>query len=72
MVFYTVIMGIIDLSVLRMQIEQDLRKTKSPLMESSFRSRLRNKALYLDLVQNLSIEQLHSLHARLCGSINFW
>ena len=31
MVFYIVIMGIIDLSVSRMQIRQDLRKTKSPL-----------------------------------------
>ena len=31
MVFYTVIMGIIDLSVSRMQIEQDLRKTEGPL-----------------------------------------
>ena len=28
--------------------------------------------LSLDLMQNLSIEQWHSLHARLCGSINFW
>ena len=28
--------------------------------------------LSLDLVENLSIEQWHSLHARLCGSINFW
>ena len=31
MVFYIVIMGIIDLSVSRMQIEQDLRKTEGPL-----------------------------------------
>ena len=31
MVFYTVIMGIIDLSVSRMQIRQDLRETKGPL-----------------------------------------
>ena len=31
MVFYTVIIGIIDLSVSRMQIGQDLRKTESPL-----------------------------------------
>ena len=31
MVFYTVIMGIIDLSVSRMQIGQDLRKTEGPL-----------------------------------------
>ena len=29
--FYTVIMGIINLSVSRMQIGQDLRKTKGPL-----------------------------------------
>ena len=28
--------------------------------------------LSLDPVQNLSIEQWHSLHLRLCGSINFW
>ena len=27
--------------------------------------------LSLDLMQNPSIEQWHSLHARLCGSINF-
>ena len=31
MVFYTIIMGIIDLSVSRMQIEQNLRKTEGPL-----------------------------------------
>ena len=31
MVFYTIIMDIIDLSVSRMQIGQDLRKTKGPL-----------------------------------------
>ena len=31
MVFYTVIMDIIDLSVSRMQIGQDLRKTEDPL-----------------------------------------
>ena len=31
MVFYTIFMGIIDLSVSRMQIGQDLRKTKGPL-----------------------------------------
>ena len=31
MVFYTVIMSIIDLSVSRMQIGQDLRKTDGPL-----------------------------------------
>ena len=31
MVFYIVIMSIIDLSVSRMQIGQDLRKTESPL-----------------------------------------
>ena len=31
MVFYTVIMGIIDLSVSRMQIGQNLRKTEGPL-----------------------------------------
>ena len=31
MIFYTIIMGIIDLSVTWMQISQDLRKTKGPL-----------------------------------------
>ena len=31
MVFYTVIMGITDLSVSRMQIGKDLRKTEGPL-----------------------------------------
>ena len=31
MAFYTVIMGIIDLSVSRMLIGQDLRKTRGPL-----------------------------------------
>ena len=31
MVFYTVIMGIIDFSVSRMQIRKDLRKTKGLL-----------------------------------------
>ena len=31
MVFYTVIMGIIDLSVSRMQIAQYLRKAEGPL-----------------------------------------
>ena len=31
MVFYTVIMGIIDFSISQMQIGQDLRKTESPL-----------------------------------------
>ena len=31
MVFYTVIMGIIDLSVSHMQIGQDLKKTEGPL-----------------------------------------
>ena len=31
MVFYTVIIGIIDLSVSRMQIGQDLRKIEGPL-----------------------------------------
>ena len=31
MVFYTVIMSIIDLSVLRMLIRQDLRRTEGPL-----------------------------------------
>ena len=31
MVFYTVIMGIIDLSVSRMLIGQDLRRTRGPL-----------------------------------------
>ena len=31
MVFYTVIMGIIDLSVSRMLIRQDLRRTRGPL-----------------------------------------
>ena len=31
MVFYTAIMGIIDLSVSQMQIRQDLRKTEGPL-----------------------------------------
>ena len=31
MVFYTVIMGIIDLSVSRMMIGQDIRKTGGPL-----------------------------------------
>ena len=31
MVFYIVIMGIIDLNVSQMQIGQDLRKTEGPL-----------------------------------------
>ena len=31
MVFYAIIIGIIDLSVSRMRIGQDLRKTKGPL-----------------------------------------
>ena len=31
MIFCTVIMGIIDLDVSRMQIRQNLRKTKGPL-----------------------------------------
>ena len=31
MVFYTVIMGVVDLSVSRMQIGKDLRKTEGPL-----------------------------------------
>ena len=31
MIFYTVIMGIIDLSVSLMQIGQDIRKTEGPL-----------------------------------------
>ena len=31
MVFYTTIIGIIDLSVSRMQIGKDLRKTEGPL-----------------------------------------
>ena len=64
MVFYTVIMGIIDLSVSRMQIGQDLRKTKGPLRVIVclfegiyFHGRVRNITLSLDLVQNLSIEQ---------------
>ena len=36
MVFYTVIMSIIDLSVLRMQIGQDLRKTEGLLRVTVF------------------------------------
>ena len=35
-VFYTVIMGIIDLSVSRMQIGQDLRKTEGPQSTSGY------------------------------------
>ena len=31
MVFYTIIIGLIDFSVSRMQIGQNLRKTESPL-----------------------------------------
>ena len=31
MIFYTIIMSIIDLSVSRMHIGQDLRKTEGPL-----------------------------------------
>ena len=31
MVFYTVIMGLIDLSASRMLIEQDLRRTRGPI-----------------------------------------
>ena len=64
MVFYTVIMGIIDLSVSRMQIGQDLRKTECPLQVTVcllegiyFHGKVRNRALSLDLVQNLNIEQ---------------
>ena len=64
MVFYTIIMGIIDLSVSRMQIGQDLRKTGGPLWVTVcllegiyFHGKVRNKALSLDLMQNLSIEQ---------------
>ena len=36
MVFYIVIIGIIDLSVSRMQIGQELRKTKGPLRVTVF------------------------------------
>ena len=36
MVFYIVIMGIIDLSVSWMQIGQDLRKTEGPLQVTVF------------------------------------
>ena len=34
MVFYTVIMGIIDLSVLRILIRQDLRRKGGPLQDT--------------------------------------
>ena len=67
MVFYTVIMGMIDLSVSQMQIGQNLMKIKGPLRVTvcllegiQSHGRVRNKVLSLDL-----------LHARLCGSINF-
>ena len=36
MVFYTVIMGIRDLNVSRMQIRQDLSKTEGPLRVTMF------------------------------------
>ena len=37
-----------------------------------FHGRVKNRVLSLDLVKNPSIEKWHILHARLCGSINFW
>ena len=63
MIFYTVIIGIIDMSVSRMHIGQDLKKTEGPFQvlcvcwrESNFME-VRNIVLSLDLVQNMSIEQ---------------
>ena len=57
MVFYSVIMGIIDLSVSRMQIRQDLRKTKGQLRVNmcllegiQSHGRVRNRVLFLNLV----------------------
>ena len=64
MIFYTVIMGIIDLSVSRMLIGQDLRRTGGPLQvtvslleEIKSHGRVRNRVLSLDLVQSLNIER---------------
>ena len=57
MVFYIVIMGIIDLGVSRMLIEQDLRRTGGPLQVTvsllegiQSHGRVRNRVLSLDLV----------------------
>ena len=57
MVFYIVIMGIIDLSVSRMQIRHDLRRIGGPLWVTkclldgiSSHGRVRNRALSLDLI----------------------
>ena len=64
MVFYTVIMGIIDLSISQMLIRQDLRKTGGPLQFTvsllegiQSHGRVRKRVLSLDLVQSLNIER---------------
>ena len=64
MVFYTVIMGIINLSVSQMLIGPDLRRTRGllwvtvSLLEGiESHGRVRNRVLSLDLVQNLNIER---------------
>ena len=63
MVFYTVIMSIIDLSVSQMLIGQDLRRTGGPLQVTvsllkgiESHRKVRNKVLSLDLIQSLIIE----------------
>ena len=64
MVFYTVIMGIINLSVSQMLIGPDLRRirgllwvTVSLLEGIESHGRVRNRVLSLDLMQNLNIER---------------
>ena len=64
MVFYTVIIGILDLSVSQMLIRQDLRRTGGPLQVTvsllegiQAHGRVKNKVMSLDLVQCLNIER---------------
>ena len=64
MVFYIVIMSIIDSSVSRMLIGQDLRRTIGPLWGNvclleriSSHGRVKNRDLSPNLMQSLNIEQ---------------
>ena len=64
MVFYMVIMSLIELSVSRMLIGQDLRRTRGPLRDIVSlleriwsHGRVRNRVWFLVQGQNLNIEQ---------------
>ena len=77
MVFYTVIMAIIDLSVSWMLIGQDLRRTGGPLQGTmcllegiKSHGKVRNRVLSPDLMQSLNIERWHNPYVRSCGFIN--